>query len=80
MILLPPFIMITLVAIIFYNPYSTVNYFLKPPAAVAADPPSHQKCQQLWIYTQPVKKGLGLDIRKNFSVDLKLVVPFYGTV
>jgi hypothetical protein len=52
MILLPPFIMITLVAVIFYSPSSTANYFLKPPAAVAADPPpSKEICTKTTLYT-----------------------------
>jgi hypothetical protein len=65
-ILLPPFIMLILVAILFYSPYAaTINpySFLKPTTtAVAADPPpthkqKHHHCTKLWALTEPPQAG-----------------------
>jgi len=60
MVLLSPFLLLIVTAILFYSPYIiTINpySFLKPPTAIAADHSHHQKCQQLWVFTSPVQKG-----------------------
>jgi hypothetical protein len=50
--------MITLVAVIFYSPISTSNYFLKPPTVAAADPPpSKEICTKTALYPLTFSPG-----------------------